>query len=323
MKLFIYLYYLFYVLSGGFRHYSFDIIFFKSISGELVLTTPRLISILELVLMLLAFVILLMPLKKMLHLIFFLLLFFMDLYFQNQVNFMTCFILPHFTPLLFYLLLRYENYPKQKNLVIYGAMLSVAVGYLSSFSSKIFSMWFNYSDTVIFSYLLEFYEGYSVPSLAASWLLTIKSSTFWKLMDYFVLAFQGSFILLFFKKNLFVYISGIAAVFHLGILAVLGIGVVFYLYVLFYSLVIFASTENSNLFPHLDNKWFDSIKNIALALLLMLFVFSAFDVRFFNALLPLSFYIYAEYFYYLICLTVFIFTVKQQVLSPVFLRNRH
>ncbi len=308
MRLFVYAYYLFYVLSGGFRHYSFDFIFFKSISGQRVLTTPPIIFVVELLLMILALITLLLPLKKYVHLIFFLIIFLMDLFFQNQTSFMSCFILPHLFPLFFYLFLHFEKGEEQRNLILYAGMLMVAVGYISSFTSKMYSMWFNWSDMVIYSYILEFYNGFQVPSLISSALVSIKNQFFWKLADYSVLVFQFSFLLVFFQKKYFYYLTLFAVLFHLGILVSLGIGVVFYLYILFYAFILFASTNQLYSFLNINNRKIALIVFGVVATLFILLISSSFDVRFFNRLLPVSFFTYADYFYGIICIGIYIFS---------------
>jgi hypothetical protein len=86
--------------------------------------------------------------------------------------------------------LHFEKGEEQRNLILYAGMLMVAVGYISSFTSKMYSMWFNWSDMVIYSYILEFYNGFQVPSLISSALVNIKNQFFWKLADYSVLVFS-------------------------------------------------------------------------------------------------------------------------------------
>lgn len=118
MRFFVFIYYLFYVLSGGFRHYSFDFIFSSTLEGALLLKTPAVVSVAEIALMITAFTALFFPFKKQIHLIFFALLFVMDLYFQNEVKFMSCFILPHFFPLFFFLFLHFKENLQQRALVL-------------------------------------------------------------------------------------------------------------------------------------------------------------------------------------------------------------
>ncbi len=311
MRLFVFIYYLFYVLSGGFRHYSFDFIFSATLEGMLVLKTPAVVSVAEIILMLSAFAALFFPLKKQVHLVFFTFLFFMDLYFQNQVKFMSCFILPHFYPLFFFLFLHFKDKAQQRELVLYSAMLFVAVGYMASCVSKANSVWFNWSDTVIYSYVLEFYSGFSVPSLLSGKLVGFKNQLFWKLADYSVLTFQCSFVLVFFRKNYFYFITLFAVLFHIGIMLTLGIGVVFFVYILFYAFVFSATTNRFYLLPVNSDKLFSTIGFMLTSALLLLFIYSSFNVRFFNVFLPTPIFIFAEYFYTLICILIYGFSFYQ------------
>ncbi len=307
MRFFIYIYYLFYLLSGGFRHYYFDYMFFSTLKGEPTFATPLIIPVGEITLMALAIGVLLFPLKKFLHLLFFLGLFVFDMYFQNQVNFMSCFTLPHVFPLFFFLFLHYQKNEKATDLVTFAAMLAVAVGYLASFTSKINSAWYNWSDPIIYSYILEFYNGFQVPSLTSAWLVNIKSLFFWKLLDYSVLMIQASFILVFLKKKSFYPITVFAVIFHIGILLTLGIGVVFFLYTLFYAFTIFMSVNKPDALSSIDKPFRLGIYAL-LAVFFILFVTSNGDVRAFNRLLPVSTYIYIEYFYGLICVVIYAFS---------------
>src|SRR5688572_23659358 len=136
MKWFIGAFYLFYILSGGFRHYSFDFVFFTTVLGETT-SAPLWVIVSELTLMILAFLSILFPFQKYLHLAFFLLLFALDLFFQNMMSFMSCFVLPHAFPLFLFLFLHFRQKDRQRQLVLYSAMLFVAVGYLSSLISKL------------------------------------------------------------------------------------------------------------------------------------------------------------------------------------------
>lgn len=307
MRFFIYAYYLLYVLSGGFRHYYFDYMFFNTLNSEPTFATPFIIPVGEVVMMLSAIVVLLLPHKKYLHLLFFLLVFVFDLYFQNQVNFMSCFTLPHVFPLFFFLFLHYQKKEKAYKLIAYAAMLTVAVGYLASFTSKVHSAWYNWSDPIIYSYILEFYSGFQVPSLLSGWLVSIKSLFFWKLLDYSVLVIQGSFILVFLKKKYFYIITPLAVLFHMGILVSLGIGVVFFLYILFYAFTIFMSANKPEALSNYDKALRIVVYAIVVAFLI-LFGVSKGDVRIFNSILPVSAYIYAEYLYGVICVVIYAFS---------------
>lgn len=315
MRFFIHLFYLFYVLSGGFRHYAFNLIFAQTVSGTDFPVVAMAVPFIEQFCMVLVFGILLFPLQKQLHLLLFCVLFVLDVFFQNAVGFTSCFILPHFFPLFFFLLLHFKNDVARSDLVRTAAILFVSVGFLTSFSSKMESGWYRWSDPVIYSYIVEFYDGYQIPSLASGLLLNIKSHLFWKLADYSVLLFQGAFLLVFIRKNFFYPLTMIAVLFHIGIVTTLGIGVVFYLYILFYALIFFVSGRSSTI-SVLSVEKFKIYTRVVSLVLFTLFAFSRFDVHYFSQILSTTVFTYIDYFFASICIVTYIFCYHRWLKGP-------
>lgn len=307
MRIFVYLYYLFFILSGGFWHYSFC--FWYYLNTNVQSTSSRYLewffNKIEITLFLVAFVLLFKPLQPKFHLLFFILLFTLDIYFQNYIKYESSIILTNFTPLLFYFFVS-EKFTKYHNEITYGAILFIAVGFLSSFYRKVDSGWLNWSDTVICNYILQFNNGAELKGVLSIYLLKINSHFFWKFADYLTLLFQCSFVLLFFNKKYFLILSIAAVCFHILILVALNIGV-FYPYMLVYSFII----------GQLNGKF--SIKQYYILVftfrflfvsLLILFGFNSFDIHFFYKLLPSNVYLKIEHFYNVIVLFLFVSVLR-------------
>lgn len=300
MKIFIYIYYLFYILSGGYWHYSFANWFYDfNINNTEFGNIEWPFAIAEVGLMVLAFLTLILPNRANLHGCFFLVLLLLDVFAQNMVKFESSIILTHFIPLFFYLY-THNKLKKYHEEITYAAMLFVAVGFVSSCVRKIHSGWLSTNDLVVYNYLIKLNKGFGFTSLLGSFLIGIKSFWLWKLVDYSVLIFQLSYMLLFFNRKYFLYLTQLAICFHLLIIFTLNIAV-FYNYILFYAIILY----NLNNIPVFSKrlKVYKGFKLLWIILLIM-FVFSKFEVHFFYQLLPLKIYNYVEYLYNFIALIV-------------------
>jgi hypothetical protein len=243
MKLIIRLYYLFYLIVGGYRQYAYEYEFINSVQNGLDLNIHFQFSLVwaEMVLFALAFALLIFPAYRLAHLLFGLILFFLDLYFQNFIKFESSIILTHLFPLFVFLILRFSE---KTNEIKLTAIYIVSIGYCTSFLQKILSGWLLTDDLVIYGYIQEFSKGYGIKGLFTDSILQISSRWFWKLTDYIILLFQLSFSLNFITTKFVHHILLTAALFHLLILLFLDIGV-FFPYVLFYGLILTASIPNS------------------------------------------------------------------------------
>lgn len=312
MKVVIFIYYLLYILSGGFRHFGVDYIFWNDIQGNIVTSVPLVLIVFEKVMLAYGLIILFMPKKSIHHLIFGLSLFVMDVFFQNSISYISSFILPHLFPFFFFFYLRFNDSYKKRFVLGYIAMLLVSVGYISSFYAKFQSGWLRWDSLVLQDYIFEFNYAFNISTLLGKELLTIQSHLFWKIMDWGVLMFQLSFILVFFDKKYFYKLSFLSIIFHVAILLTMGIGV-FYLYILFYAFI-YLCTSKKEQYIALDNlcftvlyRLFERLRIVLGVALSLIFVFNMFEPHFFNKLLPLPMFEVVEYFYNAICIFVFTF----------------
>lgn len=304
MRIFVYLYYLFFILSGGFWHYSFC--FWYYLNSNVQSTSSRYLewffNKIEITLFLVAFVLLFKPLQPKFHLLFFILLLTLDIYFQNYIKYESSIILTNFTPLLFYFFIS-EKFTKYHNEITYGAILFIAVGFVSSFYRKVDSGWLNWNDTIIHDYIIQFNKGFVFDTFLGKEIVTVENHKFWKLLDYLVLLYEVSFLLLFHKRKYFILLSVCSIFFHLLVFFTLRLGA-FFPYILLYTLLI--SKLNSFEFNE-SNLKITFILNILFSLLLIFFIFSNFNVQFFYEYSSKWVYIYAEYLFNSIIIYLYIF----------------
>lgn len=284
MRIIIYLYYLCYIICGGYWHYQFSLVFYKNnIGSDILLAT----QVTEAILMLLAFAILFKPLHPVLHLYFFVAHLLLDIYFLNHVKFESSNILTQFIPLFFFLLSnkRFANYASN---ITYSLMLFISVGFISSGISKVNSGWLNPNDLVIHSYVLQFNNGFGFDTLLGKPLLSHVNLLFWKILDYATLILELSFGLVFIKKNSFVIISFLAVAFHIMVFLTLRLGA-FYPFILCYAFIIKQLNGNAK---EEDNKVFYPVLASAL---LVLFLINKLNPNFVFYSFPTSVYIHSEY----------------------------
>jgi hypothetical protein len=307
MKAYVYLYYLIYILSGGYWHYSFSYWYYSNISVSTFNNNMEwLFHKAEVVLFLLAFAILFKPLFANLHLLFFFILFVLDMYFQNFIKFESSLILTNFIPLLFYFLTN-KKFSHYLNEITYGAILFISVGFITSCFRKVNSGWLNYNDTAIYSYILQFNKGYCFNTLIGNEILNSVNFRFWKILDYIVLLFEISFIVTFIKNNYFLLLSVFSVCFHIVILITLNINV-FYPYIILYTIILDKLYFKKHLHEFLI---IEKIVEILIYVLFSLFVIYSFDIHFFNRLLPVKFYYCIDYFYNIIALFLFVSVLVQ------------
>lgn len=289
------------LFSGLYRHYSFEYLFFKENSVESI---KALILFAEQLVFLLAFIAFLFPIKKNLHLIIFTLLFFLDFYFNNFIKFESAMIGTHLFPLFAYLFLRF---PKSQKKIAKIATLIISIGFISACILKINSGWYKPNNYVIFAYLVQFSKGFSINGLLSPLLLEVKSPIFWKVLDYSVLLFQGSFILNFFTDRFRVIIFAFAVLFHMGIMLTLNIAL-FFPYILVYTLIISVSLPRG-----LQSKTYKISTNLILVAIIMIVSFLMYQVNFiYNFLNSLPLYRYGDSLITIFC-ALFFFTTLVNV----------
>lgn len=289
-------FYILFIIQGGFRHFGFEYSFYSDI--YLNNYDPNIyssITLIETTLYILAILALIFNKIKWMDLLIFILLFILDIYFQNFVKFESSIILVHFTPLLFFL--SYQL--KEKKKTAYVALLFLSVGFSSSGLLKILSGWLSLNDIVIYSYIVEFNNGYELPSLLGNSLINMELPFyFWKICDYMVVIFQMSYLLLFFNIKWFKFLLPLSAIFHILILLTLGI-TVFYPYMIVYLLILVLMNENSSI----NNKLSSIIQGIistAGIFFLGTIIYFKFDCHFFYRYSSSFFYFHLDYLYNII-----------------------
>lgn len=302
MRVVFALYYLLYILAGGFRHFSVDYIFWGNLYNGTNPDVPLIIRILEIGLITYAFFHLFFDLKKYHHLFFGLILFVGDIFFQNKVSYVSSLILPHIMPFFFFSYLNINNI-ESKKLLAYFSMLLISAGYLTAFYAKFSTNWYEWNSLVLYNYIHEFNSFFKIPTLLGDSFLDINSHLFWKFMDWSVLIYQLSFILVFINRSFFHILSLLSILFHLGILFTLGIGV-FYMYIVFYSFIYY-SYYNSEKSLNKESFELDVLFKFLALVLCTLYVYSGFKPQFFNYFLSSTLYVFIEYFYNALALLIF------------------
>ena len=311
MKPIIYLYYLGFLLSGGFRNFYDEILLYEACTNNSV---PEISKILlffgEYVLLLNALLILLFPFKRFLHLSFFGILFFFDFYFQNWVRFESFTILVHFFPLVAFLYLNAKNEMNRVARLDLIFILAVSCCFFTTFLSKAAFGWLHADTPVIYSYVLIFNSEYDSTFHLSNLFLAIQNTTIYKSLDYIVLAFQFSALFLFYKTSYFKWFSLFAVVFHLSIMLFLEINV-FYPYILVYCLTLC----NKAIVP--CSKKEQAIK-WALALLYLAGFFAThFDQLYVLRNVNLAFYVYFNTVLTLISVVIYFFVWRNRYLRLV------
>lgn len=243
MRILIFIYYLSFLISGGFRNY-YDELCLQEACQNLHIHPflKSYIFVTEYVLQSLSLLILLFPLKKLLHLSFFLLLFLNDLYFQNFILFEYYIILIHLFPLIVYLYLHYQNHTSTQESVKKGIILTIAVGFITALIGKIQSGWLDPRQPVLYSYFLLTDKSYNIHPILADAFYSIKHFYIYKALDYVIVVFQFFFFYLLFNVKFFRWFAPIAVIFHLLIMLILDISL-FYVYILVYTIPFLGSNK--------------------------------------------------------------------------------
>jgi|GEM_PF-3679511 len=312
MNSIIRLYYLFYILTGGFRHFSIEYEYFQAHSFKEYSIESNIFNYFEIILMIISFCSLFFPRKKYLHLLFFFLLLCIDLFFQNNVGYISSAILPHLFPLFFYLTNKYSRDKQSLSLLSFSGILFVSTGYIVGGYGKFLSGYYSFDDLVVYGFISRFNWGYDLPSWrpVVEFLLEFKNFIFWKAVDISILIFQLSFIINFFSTRYFYILSLFSLLFHIAVLLTLGIGI-FFPYILFYTMILqqdLLIKTNNIIIPRRN---FSEIVLLLLSLLLFLYFITlgSFDVHFFNQILPFELWLYSEYYYNLICVIAFVLSL--------------
>lgn len=315
MKLIIKIYYLFFILVGGFRQFKNDYIFYSLLGNkEYSNSISDFLGYYEIGLIIAAFITVYFFKKPILHLLFGILLFIPDLYFQNVIEFISSHILPHSLPFVFWFYLKNKSNVKKIKLLKVIMIYFLATGYLTSGFSKLLSGWYDLDYLSVYDYILEINKAFSVNTVLGELLINYGSYSFWKVSDYAVLVYQFSFVLLFINHNLIRRLSLISICFHVIILLTMGIGV-FYLYILYYAIIHNLSNETSeDPFKTVRDKCNIQKSTVFLltTLLFIVFIYNSFFTSFFLDFMPDFIYLNFDYFLNFICILLFLISFFQQ-----------
>lgn len=306
MRLVVYIYYFIFLLTGGFRNYYEEALLQEACQGIVISHYMHvLLYSAGFVLAALCMAVLAFPAQRKLHLLFFAVLFCIDLYFQNFVNFEDYNILVHSFPLMVFCYLYAQDKQLSTAAVDEILVLVIATGYFANFIAKLYSGWLSPDTPVVYTYVALFHYGFGVHWHGAGFFLKHGTYFLYKLADYFVLAFQLSAVLLFYRTSFFKWFSIVAVFFHVCVMLFMEIAV-FYPYILVYTLVI---ADKSMV--HRPGKTERYIVFALLALYLTGLLLSGFDRYFVLRNLDLNVYIYHNTFLTVFSTMIFLFTWRK------------
>lgn len=234
MRFWIVLYYLLFLLNGGYRNFPFEYEAIGSTSGFFYNDTVYLIILIaQIFLLFLVALTVVFIENKWLHLSVFMTILALDLYFHNGVKYENSIILTNLVPGFVFLIAHLKNRHTTRELLV-GYL---CIGYTISAIGKIQGGWLNSSDLVVYQYYLNFNELAPNTLLPFNFVQATFHPVLWKSFDYITILYQLDAILLLFYRNLLKYFLLLATIFHIVILIVIQIPI-FYTYIIFYGIVL-------------------------------------------------------------------------------------
>lgn len=302
MRTIVYFYYIAFLLTGGFRNYL-DELSLHDICLDL--NTSSLIKSviygIEFICLLLALVILVFPMKRYLHFAFFALYFLLDIYVQNFVYLERYLALVNFFPFIVFLFLSYkedkEKYDRTREILI----KIVAIGYFTAFIGKISLGYLDPNRLLVYNYIAVIDQSTSLSLFLSKWFLSIQNYAFYSIVDYLVMLFLGSSILIFFKPKLFKWYSILLIGYIILLTLFLNLSY-FYPFILLYALIL--NSRNVNYI--FSEKLEDYFGYVFAGGFLILFVMNGFDRFFVLRHFSTSIYLYLGLLSTLICTFVFV-----------------
>ncbi|MFM6935228.1 MAG: hypothetical protein ACKOXP_07270 [Flavobacteriales bacterium] len=296
MKRILQLYFLLYLLSGGFRHILFEEEYFSTLHH---VESSAIVGIAALMLYLLAIAYLLSS-KSLIVLMFYIIMLLTDIYIQNWVKFESSVILIHQLPLFAFLYLNENKRFLSEAVGRYVLLLFLSVGFVLSGFSKIITGWLSFESLNLKSHIHSLQIDFHLPVYLNESSLYFIPNGFWKTLDVLVVIFQCSFIQFFFSlKGLKWRFFGLI-IFHVSISLVLGIHV-FYPYFLVYILLFIPWEEGQ--FDRVLNRLYQSAGSV----IFLTFVWFRFDTNALIRTLGYTFYLHVDFYLTLILAVVFLF----------------
>lgn len=248
MRIWILIYYLLFLLNNCYRSYSFEYESYASIFGHFNENIYLLILSTQAGLILLAGFCALFIEKQRLHLIFFAIIFLLDLYFQNVIKFEESAILTHFIPLFIFLIAQVKG----KDTVHFLIMSYLSIGYMVSGIGKIQGGWLNYQELAILKHYTDLNTLSPNRWVPLEFIQEHFNHILWKALDYVSILFQLSAVFLLFSKRYLRYYLILATVFHIAIAVLLQVSL-FYPYIIFYGIIL-AYENGENIETHPSKK---------------------------------------------------------------------
>ena len=244
MRTIIYFYYVAFLLTGGFRNYFDELSLHDMCLG---LNTSSFIKStivgIEFLCLILALVILILPMKRYLHLLFFMLYFMLDIYVQNFVYLERYLGLVNFFPFIVYLFLTFKEdkvkYDRTREILI----KIVAMGYFTAFVGKLSIGYLDPKHLYVYNYLAVIDQSTSLSLALRGWFTSIDNYTLYKMVDYFVMFLLGSSLYLFFKPKFFKWFSFLL-IFYIILLTLFLNLSYFYPFILIYALILNSRNVN-------------------------------------------------------------------------------
>lgn len=266
MKYWVILYYLLLLFSGGYRNYSYEYETYATIFGYFNETMFCAIQLLHFSVLFIAATSVLFPQRKSLHLTVFVLLFVLDLYFQNFVKYENSSTLENITPLLIFLIMHLTN-PEGK-VIIHNLIVGyLCIGYTASALGKIQGGWLSPANLIIQNYHIAFREFMPNPLLANEFIDRYISPTIWKTLDYVAIIFQFSSIAILFSRKYFKFFLLLCTLFHVAVAVIMQVSL-FYTYIIFYGIVL--AFENGETLNSVSSKKEYFLRVIALVFVIIL-----------------------------------------------------
>lgn len=308
LLLLIRIYFLFPLLFGTYRSYLYEL---KLVDVLYDINHYNLIYIIVYCIIfaiyIFNFLILIKPAIPVTYLLFFSLQFILDFFFQNFIKYQTSVSLTNLFPLFCWLILTYKNF---KPLYI---QYIVSIGFVGSAVAKMTSGWLDPNASASFYHIKQFYTGYGFDFIGITdKLLSIRSLFFWKLVDYLIVAFEASFLIIFFKRTYYKWLVLNAVILHVLILLFMNIPL-FFPFILVYclSLMNFKKIQ-----VHSMEKRTIPIKYVVILTLIYCALLLNIDLSSYSLLNltdNLFCYSYYETIFYVISCIMFIFIFKTNV----------
>lgn len=237
LRMIIYLFYSYFLITGGFRNYTEELEMRNFIENlNIADLLVQLVSLAELLGIICAFFILIFPHRKYLHLAFFGIFFPLSLSFQHFLFLEKYLIVIDFIPLIFFFLIHFNTNGKKNKQFKTIIIRLISIGFITSLISKTSSYWLNpdfFAVKTIAYNFNYFFEG----TVFSVYLTQISSSVFHKICDYSVLLLQSAALIVFFKPVFFRSYSVFLVLFHTLILLTFNF-YFFFPFILLYTLCI-------------------------------------------------------------------------------------